>query len=136
MKKFKFLFLAVLIAVMSIGCAQPTEDDTPIIPVSEPEAQPTDIYEAAFCREADRGGIFLYRKFAFQDDCYELQLSEETGSEELFYNAEISGDKLSITSVSNDSGSCNLRLYNKWTLIYGPLAENWHEVVDKCYKKL
>lgn len=32
MKKFKFLFLAVLIAVMSIGCAQPTDDDTPIIP--------------------------------------------------------------------------------------------------------
>lgn len=37
MKKFKFLFLATLIAVMSIGCAQPTDDDTPIIS----DAQPT-----------------------------------------------------------------------------------------------
>lgn len=44
MKKFKFLFLAVLIAVMPIGCAQPTDGNTPIIPAvetSEPEAQPT-----------------------------------------------------------------------------------------------
>lgn len=37
MKKFRFLFLAALIAVMFIGCAQSADDDTPIIS----DAQPT-----------------------------------------------------------------------------------------------
>lgn len=37
MKKFKFLFLIALVATMFIGCAQPIDDDTPIIS----DAQPT-----------------------------------------------------------------------------------------------
>jgi hypothetical protein len=137
MKKFKFLFLAALIAVMFIGCAQQADDDTPIITTGEPEVQPTDIYEAAFFNDIavnDIVGICLRRKFTFQNDCYELQLSEEIINEELL-NAEISGDELSVKRVPNN-GSCNLSLYPTCVIIYSTLAKNWHEIVDKCYKKL
>lgn len=135
MKKFKFLFLAALIAVMFIGCAQPTDDDMPIIPVSQPEAQPSDIYEAALAME-NSDNILLYRKFIFQNDQYELQLSGEFINGKLL-NAEISisNDKLSVKSALNN-GDGNLSVLDTCVIIYSTLAKNWHEIVDKCYKKL
>lgn len=52
MKKFKFLFLAALVAVISIGCAQPTNDDTPIIS----DAQPTVVKVSTAYREFSGSG--------------------------------------------------------------------------------
>lgn len=139
MKKFKFLFLAALVAVMSIGCAQPTNDDTPIIPAvetSEPEAQPSDIYEAALAMEnSDDGNILLYRKFIFQNDQYELQLSGP--SNENNYLGTISDDnKLHIMLPPVCNKQFNLQLLSEYIIVYWDLAQNWHEIVDKCYKKL
>ena len=134
MKKFKFLFLAALIAVMSIGCAQPTDDDMPIIPVSQPEAQPADIYEAALALEnSDDGNIFLYRKFIFQNDQYELQLSEPS-NENNYWGKILADNKLQITLSQYEQ--FNLQLLSEYIIVYLDLAQNWHEIVDKCYKKL
>ena len=57
MKKFKFLFLAALIAVMLIGCAQSADDGTPIIS----DAQPTVVKVTTAYRNFESGEVGFFK---------------------------------------------------------------------------
>lgn len=129
MKKFKFLFLIALIATMFIGCAQSADDDTPIIPVSEPEAQPTDIYEAAF-NKSTGGNDWVYKQFSFNNETYEFRIPE---------GAVTIGNKTNNYSWSVGDYKVRFNVYDNIDsiIIISSLSSlDWRYLVDNCYIKL